>query len=328
MQGTFHANLKDTMRTHGIIGNTVMMGAVGGDNPDYVSDENKDAVEKAKKNFFKQIDSWVNTIFKTNDVLTSSERLGNFIFSLFNIDRNANEKQLEAGDELALLKEGIDANTKIYLHHGYFINVEILQLISMRYELMALDNYNLLGFIKECGAPNSGSWKPTSATVIFDNEKNEHISELFTNYENGIVDHKQASFFIRSCLSSVSWKYVNFKDEVENYDEWKLALLAAVGAIRADVSGLRSKIDDYFKKNPTILSVGTVKSSKNSDDEKYARLVKGALVNVALSIVWTPKNELENSRIDDEQFTAVMWHYMQVSIDPRAQFFLHSHLIF
>jgi hypothetical protein len=53
--------------------------------------------------------------------------------------------------------------------------------------------------------------------------------------------------------------------------------------------------------------------AKNLSDEQYARLVKGAMVNTAMNVVWTPADEMENSRIDDDNFTAVMWSYLQVT---------------
>lgn len=49
----------------------------------------------------------------------------------------------------------------------------------------------------------------------------------------------------------------------------------------------------------------------NRKDEEYAKFVKGAMVNGSISVVWTPADEMENSKIDDESFTDVMWTYLR-----------------
>ena len=62
---------------------------------------------------------------------------------------------------------------------------------------------------------------------------------------------------------------------------------------------------------------------QNTDDEQYAKLIKGAMVNTSMNVVWTPEDEMENSRIDDDNFTSVMWTYLQVHFPIET---IHDHL--
>lgn len=45
---------------------------------------------------------------------------------------------------------------------------------------------------------------------------------------------------------------------------------------------------------------------------EYAMLVKGAMVNSSMQVVWTPANEDVFARIDDEAFMSLLWHYLKV----------------
>lgn len=53
----------------------------------------------------------------------------------------------------------------------------------------------------------------------------------------------------------------------------------------------------------------------DKDDLEYAHLVKGAMVNTDLRVVWAPEDESFLPRVDDEAFLNVMWNFIKKMVD-------------
>lgn len=53
-------------------------------------------------------------------------------------------------------------------------------------------------------------------------------------------------------------------------------------------------------------------------DSYYARLVKGAMVNAHISVVWSPSDETEHSDKDNQRFSDVMWKTLVKVMDTES----------
>lgn len=53
-------------------------------------------------------------------------------------------------------------------------------------------------------------------------------------------------------------------------------------------------------------------------DSYYANLVKGAMVNTSMSIVWGASNETEHSTHDEEMFSSILWNTLLKVMDSEA----------
>lgn len=50
-------------------------------------------------------------------------------------------------------------------------------------------------------------------------------------------------------------------------------------------------------------------------DHYYAQLVKGSMVNVPMTVVWVPSDEMQNSAMDDANFNKMMWKSLLGLVD-------------
>lgn len=53
-------------------------------------------------------------------------------------------------------------------------------------------------------------------------------------------------------------------------------------------------------------------------DSYYSKLVKGAMVNIPISVVWSPSDETEHSTFDNEKFANVMWKTLVKIMDSES----------
>jgi hypothetical protein len=68
---------------------------------------------------------------------------------------------------------------------------------------------------------------------------------------------------------------------------------------------------DFHFIHSAHLIEGNPYNSMNILDEEYAKLVKGAMVNTSIGVVWAPHDETMHTKIDDDSFSNVMWTYLQ-----------------
>jgi hypothetical protein len=125
-------------------------------------------------------------------------------------------------------------------------------------------------------------------------------------------DMQHRANFIRCIMTGLRAKCFDVK-AAGNYRMWVDSLIPYVqaGEKHNFDESLRAFCDFYFLNSAHIyFDNGVV--AQNTQDEAYAKLVKGAMVNTTMSVVWTPADEMAHSKIDDESFTNVMWTYLQV----------------
>jgi len=119
--------------------------------------------------------------------------------------------------------------------------------------------------------------------------------------------------FVKYCLATTAWML----ESVPTIPDWKVYMAALIPLENVDLLGgvtFSVYYDDFKFGDGAAPQQGSYQNMANHMDEMYARLVKGAMVNTSMNVVWTPADEMANSRIDDDNFTAVMWTYLQV--DP------------
>jgi hypothetical protein len=87
------------------------------------------------------------------------------------------------------------------------------------------------------------------------------------------------------------------------------------GNIDNDEPYVQTKPDSYYRDIFPLGFVGAKEGNvQNSQDEAYGRHVKGAMVNSSMNIVWAPKDETENTKIDEDTFVSIMWTYVEVTV--------------
>lgn len=148
---------------------------------------------------------------------------------------------------------------------------------------------------------------------------------------------RSSATFVRMLLAYVAWQTQSIVKPFD-YKVWKAEILYSLGNEayqdemaeldrKGHLSGLGDLCDFHFLDAGTVLYRDSLLSvdgnnlrlAANALDEEYAYLVKGAMVSTSMQLIWTPKDEMAHSKIDDESFNNVMWMYLQGYIKQKLE---------
>jgi hypothetical protein len=299
MQGSFYSHVKDTMMQHEILPtqqpDVVMIGTM----------RNREAPKPdVMENVYVDALPWNGSVLPADYIKTQWDKS-------WTLPEAWAQKILT---KIEPINKIVDCfNSKFHkfipLWETYTVSYQVMYGLSARPELLQCVDGELVGFL------SSVALKPPLTSLPKSEGPNPDV--LF--YQVSICTHEDieaAAAFIRCCLTSTAWATGHVK---EGDSDNSLLRTTDVNAWMTymkkkchDSTLFEEKWKEYFA-HVGYMPYKTV-PAKNLSDEEYARLVKGAMVNTAMNVVWTPADEMENSRIDDDNFTAVMWSYLQVTL--------------
>lgn len=119
------------------------------------------------------------------------------------------------------------------------------------------------------------------------------------------------NFIIKERKVDPTKKPFNENDEKSKNDKVEYVLLHGKDEYNTIIQNILRPHDD--DSGEFILKIASEDASMHNErkaqqlDHYYAQLVKGSMVNVPMTVVWVPSDEMQNSAMDDANFNKMMW---------------------